>query len=296
MSAAKPCVRLLVLDLDNTLYDWVTFFVLSFRDMLNVASDDLGVSVDQLAAELKVVHQRHHNSEHPFALLETDTVQRRFGHLSRHEQAEAMDDAFHAFNSKRKETLQLYPGVKSTLSVVRERGAVVVGHTEATVPNALFRLRFLEVADSLRKLYAVRPSGDGHPNPKRPKQRGGHALPVRFLAQKERKPDPRVLLDICSDFGIAPSETLYVGDSISRDIGMAVEAGTRSAWAKYGTDYDRSLWSELVRVTHWTEVDVRRAEASREKYGDTKPEVVLTKSLDQILLHFDFENGGKQKK
>ena len=292
MPTPKPSVRLLVLDLDNTLYDWVTFFVLSFREMLNVASGQLGISVDQLAAELKVVHQRHHNSEHPFALLETATVQQRFGHLSRQEQAKAMDEAFHAFNSKRKESLRLYPGVESTLSVVRESGGVIVGHTEATVPNALFRLRFLGIADSLRKLYAVQPSGEGHPDPARAKEWvvDSIALPVRFLAQNERKPDPRVLLDICSDFAIAPGDALYVGDSISRDIGMAREAGTRSAWAKYGTAYDRGLWSELVRVTHWTAEDVARAEAAREKYGDTEPDVVLETSLDEIVTHFDFES------
>jgi hypothetical protein len=37
---------------------------------------------------------------------------------------------------------------------------------------------------------------------------------------------------------------------------MAERAGVVSAWAKFGSSYDPKLWSQLVRVTHWTEHDV----------------------------------------
>jgi hypothetical protein len=52
---------------------------------------------------------------------------------------------------------------------------------------------------------------------------------------------------------------------------MAERAGVVSAWAKFGSSYDPKLWSQLVRVTHWTEHDVEREksvhiETERTKY------------------------------
>lgn len=283
----KPCIRLVVSDLDNTLYDWVTFFVGSFYEMLRVAAAHLHIPEDQLAQEMKAVHQRHHNSEQPFGLLEAASVVQRYGHLDRKGIAVAMDEAFHAFNSKRKELLCLYPGVSDGLNQLRGI-ARVVGHTEATVPNARFRLRALGIEKALEKLYAVSPSGEGHPDPTRASADENSALLVRYLSHDERKPDPRVLSDICADFSVPPSQTLYVGDSIARDIGMAKEAGTWSAWAKYGTRFDRSAWDKLVKVTHWTPEDVERAEAARVRYGNTKPDVILEDSFLELFDHFDF--------
>lgn len=92
---------------------------------------------------------------------------------------------------------------------------------------------------------------------------------VRLLPFSARKPNPEVLLDICKDERVSPHRTLYIGDSIPRDIG-AKSAGVWSAWAEYGTKYDRKLWDQLVRITHWTTEDVKRAEEAQRKYGNVR--------------------------
>jgi phosphoglycolate phosphatase len=288
---SQPRILLVITDLDNTLWDWITFFVQAFYEMVAVAAPMLGVSEDELADELREVHQRHGNSEQPFALIETEAARARFPDLDRKGLARKLDDAFHAFNSSRKRNLALYPGVLETLETLHGRGVPVVGHTEATVPNAVFRLQSLGVAPYLRKLFAVEPSGEGHPDPTEKTLAAAAEIEVRYLGQDERKPDPRVIADICSEFAVPPSQTLYVGDSISRDIGMAREIGAFSAWAEYGTKFDERLWHRLVRVTHWTAEDVARAQAAQARYGDTKPDVVLRTSFAEILDHFDFESG-----
>lgn len=286
-------VRLLISDLDNTLYDWVTFFARSFTAMVDTAVDVLEVNRETLLDELQQVHRSYQNSEQPYALLETRTVLDRLAHLSRAERAEFLDSAFHAFNSARKSTLALYPGVQETLERVRADGGIVVGHTEATAHNAQFRLHLLGIAPLFDRLYAVANQGEGHPRP----ERAVEVTPipyVRFLNQDERKPDPRVLLDICRDTSVKPQEALYVGDSIARDIGMAKEAGLKSAWARYGTSYRPEDWATLVRVTHWTDEDVRRAKWAQDQYGKVKPDIVLEQSMSELLKHFEF--GAKAKK
>jgi FMN phosphatase YigB (HAD superfamily) len=282
----KPKIRLLVTDLDNTLYDWVTFFVAAFYEMVDVAVDILETDRERLLDELRLVHRQYHNSEQPFALLETATVRERYAGLSREEQARRLDPAFHAFNSARKRTLNVYPSVIETLTHLRGRGIRVVAHTEATVTNAQLRLAKLGLGNYIERLYALEHEGEPHPMPGR--LSSFEAIQqVRLIRHDERKPDPRVLFDIVRDVGIPLSETLYVGDSLVRDVGMAKQAGAWAAWARYGTQFDPKAWDALVRVTHWTDEDVWKAQVDKARLGQTKPDCVLTQ-YSQILNCFDF--------
>jgi len=284
----KPEVRLLITDLDNTLYDWVTYFSEAFSALIERTEEILSVPRSRLLDEFKLVHQKHHNSEHPFALLEIRSVAEKFGHLTRQEKKQALDSAFYAFNKKRKETLFAYEGVLNTLRYICGNGCTIVGHTEATVPNAIFRLSSLGLTEYLFRLYAIEPPEFEHPDPGRAKLRDLPPNFVRTVPRLKRKPNPLLLLDICSELSVEPSHTLYVGDSLTRDMSMAKSAGVRSAWAKYGTKYSRVHWETLVRVTHWTENDVKREQELGLKFSATEPDVVL-ESYSQLLEEFHFK-------
>ncbi|MGC9217657.1 HAD family hydrolase [Acidithiobacillus sp.] len=47
-----------------------------------------------------------------------------------------------------------------------------------------------------------------------------------------RKPDPRLFHAVCSDLGVSPSEAIFVGNDMFRDIFGAREAGLRTIWVK----------------------------------------------------------------
>lgn len=49
---------LLIADLDNTLYDWVTFFARAFSAMVDELETLLTIDRERLLDEFKVVHQR----------------------------------------------------------------------------------------------------------------------------------------------------------------------------------------------------------------------------------------------
>lgn len=284
--AMKPRVRLLVTDLDNTLYDWVTFFATSFTEMVEEATRILAADKEKLLDDLQLIHRKYHNSEQPFALLETDTVRNAFAGETPEQCASHLNEAFHAFNIARKRTLRLYSGVAETLAELSNRGVRIVAHTEATVTNAQFRLSKLGIAKFIERLYALEHVGDPHPRPARSEPVVG-VKNVRLIRHDERKPDPRVLRDISRDTHTPLNETLYVGDSIVRDIGMAKEAGAWAAWAKYGTEFSPEHWRTLVRVTHWSADDIARSETDKRRLGHTQPDVVLETFAD-VLKHFDF--------
>jgi phosphoglycolate phosphatase len=276
-----PTVRLLITDLDNTLYDWVGSFVPAFYAMAEEASEILDVDLDALLDDLRAVHQRHGSSEHPFALLETKAVQNRL--TARQSDARLLlDAAFHRFNSVRKHSLALYEGVIDTLRAVVAAQVPVVAYTDARIPNSLYRVNRLGLNEFVERLYA--------PAARFPEALVGAATNeqlLRVLPEGDKKPNPRTLLDICRDLGVAPDDTLYVGDSLSRDIYMAQSAGVRSAWARYGTEIDPALWQKLVRITHWTEQDVQSEARLKAESVGTQPDVVLD-SFRGLLEHFEF--------
>src|SRR4051812_40558365 len=124
-------LKALISDFDNTLYDWVGYFVPSFYEMVDVVVDAIRCDRDALLRDFRRVHQAHGDAEHPFSLLETETVARAFPNIDRANLSKRLDDAFHAFNRGRKERLRLFSGVLSTLASLTEQGVRIVGHTEA---------------------------------------------------------------------------------------------------------------------------------------------------------------------
>jgi phosphoserine phosphatase len=73
-----PNKKLLVCDLDNTLYDWIGYFVPSFYAMMDAVVAITNCDREQLLDDFRAVHQKYADAEHPFALLETETVKRLY--------------------------------------------------------------------------------------------------------------------------------------------------------------------------------------------------------------------------
>jgi phosphoglycolate phosphatase len=275
-------MTLLITDLDNTLYDWVVFFSTAFQGMVEDLSLLLDFDKERLLDEFKVLHQQYGSSEQPFTVLDLPAVREKFGDVSRHQLMKLLDRPLHVFNSLRNKNLQLYNSVAETLDILQGEGVTLVGHTESTAENSLFRLQKLGIMHRFKHLYVLDSDYCGHPDP----QRASALIPppglLRPVPRSERKPNPELLRDICLREGVRPQDTYYIGDSLTRDISMAKAAGVTAVWARYGTRYDRKLWEILVRVTHWTAEDVVREEELRKGYERIKPDFTI-ESFDEIL-------------
>lgn len=285
-------MRLLITDLDNTLYDWVSYFALSFETMLRELSLLISVDEETLKDEFKAVHQRHNSSEYPFAILELPSVRTHFCSASRSQLFHRLQGPLAAFRRSREQHLKLYPSVRKTLQHIRSLDILVVGHTEAIAELAFHRLKMLGILPFFTHLYALNGGLEPHPDVERDSEM--LKLPpslVTFVPREEKKPNPTLLRDICSKEGVPVGEAMYVGDSLTRDVAMAKGAGVRAVWARYGTRYSPALWEEIVRVTHWTDEDVSLEARLRELFRDIQPDHTIG-SFSEIINLLDCSNSG----
>jgi len=277
-------IRLLVCDFDNTLYDWVSYFVVSFYRMVDEAVAILDVDREQLLDDFRAVHQRFRDSEHPFALLETDSVKERYPGLDRDLVAERLDSAFYAFNRARKETLQLYPGVMDTLRTLRAHNVRLVGHTEAKYLAVTDRLKRLQLGSLFSRVYCRERSPSS-----RPASRSGWEsnrdteTEIVQLSHHQAKPSGEVLTEICGREGFELSEVAYVGDSLFKDMLMANRVGVHAIWAKYGTVAYHGNYESLVRVSHWRDEDIDFERQLRSESNEIRPDFILENRFDELL-------------
>jgi phosphoglycolate phosphatase len=260
--------RLLITDLDNTLYDWVRFFALSFTAMAQSLAEQLGLSLENVLDQFKKVHSDYQHTELPFAALELEAVRERFPGVSPRVIATALKRPLDAFEQVRRHTLELYPTVRETLEYLHGQGIMLAGHTEAIPENAIPRLRRLGVLPYFTRVYCLDWKIPPHPHGE---YRRGEYLAggVRLIAAAERKPNPDAVRRICREFDVSVEEAAYVGDSIRNDVFMANEAGTRAVWARYGTQHVPEHWDTLLSITHWAPGSAELSAARGE------PEVII---------------------
>jgi phosphoglycolate phosphatase len=277
--------KLLVCDLDNTLYDWIGYFVPSFYEMVDVVVEITGCDREKLLDDFHKVHQSMHDSEQPFALLKTETIKRLYADVPTETVMKILDPAFHAFNSARKRNLRLYPGVKETLEILNRAGIGLIAHTESKLFGVVDRLRRLDLSRFFAKIYCRERSNSSHPAPQSV-AKWFDDFPmdkVIELSHHQAKPNPSVLLEICSNEGISHIDTAYIGDSIARDVLMAKRAGVFAIWAAYGAKHDAAMYDALVRISHWTPEEVARERRLKEEARTIEPDYSAHRSFAEVL-------------
>ena len=132
--------RVLITDLDNTLFDWVDLWHACFNAMMSKVVDISGIPFDDLKPEIRKVHQRHGTSEYSFLLEELPSLSRKFIGKNL---VEVFQPAIDAYRAERRKKLALYPTVAETLLKIKGTGAAVVGYTESMAFYSNYRVRRL---------------------------------------------------------------------------------------------------------------------------------------------------------
>lgn len=284
----KPRVTAVITDLDNTLFDWVAIWYAGFKPLLDGLAAATDIPVDTLEQEFHEVHQRHGTSEYAFSIQELPSVLAKY---PSEDLPQKFKEVIHASRKGRKQATVLYPEVLTTLRLLRSKGCLIVGYTESMAFYTHRRIKRLGLDGVLDVLYSPR----------------DHALPVdaaairslpadeyRLLQTEHRhtpdgalKPNPELLLDIIGATHAWAPETIYVGDSLIKDISMAQLARVIDVYAEYGEARGREDYQLLRRVTHWRPELVERDR--KIKAEDLRPTFTLHSNFGELLELFEFD-------
>jgi FMN phosphatase YigB (HAD superfamily) len=286
----RPRVKLLVTDLDNTLWDWFQAWYSSFSAMLAKLAGLSGVPQGRLEAEMQVVHRQRHTTEYSYLLNELPSL---VSATQGRPPLEIYDEAMHVLNSVRVKTTRLYPGVREMLDELNQRGVPVVAYTESIAYWTEWRIKKTGLDGLIRVLYSSPdhdlPNGISFDDIRTlpPSAYGLSETKHREVARGIVKPNARILRSIVDDFDLDPAEVVYVGDSLMKDVAMAQQVGVHDVLAAYGIAHDREEYELLRRVSHWNQEDIEREKRLAEQ-PDVVPTYRLTHQYSELLELFEF--------
>lgn len=269
-------IKLLITDLDDTLYSWIGFFIPAFYDMVDELAAITGLDQDTILREYKVVHQKKGSVEYPYAALLLPSVLDTFPDYTREQLQEVLDPAFHRFNSARKRELRLFPHVKETLEQLCKNNIRIVAYTESAEENGYYRLKKL----GIHSFFADICVSDSEFS-----KASGCAMPPKTKTAHGKKPNSGLLLQILREEHVEPYEAIYIGDSLTKDIYMAKKAGIASIHCKYPPRPDADeLYQKLVAISSWTELDFKRELELKEECAreNIHPDYVIH-SFDEVI-------------
>jgi len=234
---SRKIIDTVVLDLDNTLFDWFAVWYASFRPMYDEIIAVTGKSVPEVEASIRKVHQARRTSEFTFLIEEIDLLAdaRGAGDIR-----EKFRDAIEKARSGRDQNLKLYPSVFPSLWELKKKGTKIVAYTESMGFYSAYRLKRFGLDGVIDVLFSPEdhemPTGISleklrrHPDEFYQLQ----VTEIRHTPPGELKPNPRVLLDILREIGAKPERCAYIGDSLFKDVAMARDVGVLDVHAQYG--------------------------------------------------------------
>ncbi len=203
-------IRAVIFDIDGTLYDWETSIDRALRDVLpevpTAYHNGLTNRMRQALADYALVVRDGLVVDRKYWLLMVDPVPPWRAALP-----DADSELAQRVAQRYQSLLDAVPfaDVLPALEALRAKYALGVLSNSPRSEETLTRLKFRH-----------------------------YFIAVVAASEPWRKPHPEAFRRACRALGIAPSEAVYVGDSLSNDVEGALGAGLISVWVdRYGDDY-----------------------------------------------------------
>lgn len=265
----KPKISLFVTDIDNTLFDWVTYYVTCFSALLKNVEKLVGTPYAQLAAEAKEVFQTHGSIEYPFVVQELPSVIKHYGSNIDLMLSEAVAPSRDAFLEVAENHLQPYKGVEDVLKEIKSRHPKMpmVALTDAPRYVAMWKMNKLGLLDYFDAIY-------GLPDPRIPtseelgrvkvdpdillkhlqQSNFGFRGKIRILPDEYEKPGTKGLKTVLMDYEMDEdrehrNQVLWAGDNLKKDVGLGERLGIKTAWASYGADISKEMLARLAEFS-----------------------------------------------
>lgn len=252
--------RVLLTDVDNTLFSWVDYFAPCFRALVHALSKETGFSEDELYTSFQLVFQTEGTVEYKKAVQRNKLI----SSLSPTQQERLVGIATVAFGRTMRKRLRPYPDVVPTLRRLQADGVRIVAVTNSGALQAMLRIHQLGLAKLLDGLVAwdhdvageVETVGN-YVETVKARARSSGLNWVLPLPRDSLKPNASAYLVALERLHARDPMVWIIGDSLEKDLSVATKLSAVSVWAKYGHAFEQKNFETLLRITHWTEEKIR---------------------------------------
>ena len=277
--------HLLVLDVDNTLFDWLPYYAESNTALLATLAEMIDVPYQLLLEEFQQLI-RHYDKKNSFVLHELPSLARKGASVDREAIYQRCSEVF---LQKATAALTPYPGTVVTLATTkRYRPQVkIVALTDSPASEAVWKIERLGLAAYFDGVYGL----DNQPLVPAPTvlkemiaTRKKYRGTIKQMPSEYEKPSTKGLEMIMCDFDLNASETdrvIYVGDNLKKDIALGKQAGVLTCWSEFGVPADNHSLSQTLALS--PPIKIKQNVPNRDDLR-LRPDVTLHKFSD-ILHH-----------
>lgn len=286
----KRNIKLIITDLDNTLYDWFHPWYKSFKIFIDDVLLNTNIQEEILLKQIKTIHQKYGTSEYSFDLLLSELEV-----FQQHYPKDKIEQLRYKFYKTKKDYLKLYSGILEFFTHLKQNDCKIIAYTESMEFYAKDRVKKLRLDGIIDVLFT--PKDHNVPEDIQRYYTDKHytlqSTKLKTLENKHKKPNKFILEEIINQFqDINKNNILYIGDSLTKDIQMANEVGILSVYAEYGTSHLKDEYELLKKVTHWTEEDVLKEKQTTSK--NIQPNIVLKASILELFNYVTFDTPSQQ--
>ncbi len=207
---ARPPLRAVLFDLDDTLHDDTATYKRAARDVAAGIARERGVDanilLDAYVREADAFWKNLAVERFGTPLVGLRTAMWRAAlREAGLDEAPLAEKAAADYNSYRRDHLRLWPGALALLQSLRRRGCGLALVTNGFSETHRDKIVLLELEDAFDEIFI--------------------ADEVGML-----KPDPRIFLLACERLGVAPEASAMVGDRYERDVRGGAQAGLFTVW------------------------------------------------------------------
>lgn len=258
--------KLLITDLDDTLYSWVDYWSPCFRAMVHALSRETKIEEDILINDFKNIYSKHKSLEYVQTVQDLESIKT----FPESEKRRLVELAHTVFGQTARRNLKLYKNVKETIKWLTVFNIKIIGITNAPLITAMGRLRNLGLSklfDGLAAFegYEVLPFETSNQSLQRGlKNKSERIENARYkvwaFSESETKPSPKGYLRILEDMQVSPNNAYVVGDSLHKDIAPAAQLGMTTIHVTYNESYpvNPKNIDTLYKVTHWSKERINK--------------------------------------
>jgi len=245
-----PAIKLVVTDMDNTLYSFSKYVSAGVRDGVKDLSRKTGIAEDVLYKSIGKEMDTYGSFSYPWSIelaLSGKLKVGKPGGMSYEQFRTTLSDPFWKTIERSLEQNGLaFPQVLPTLEAIRAKQIPVVVLTNASHSIGVKRLDAMGLTRSklVDRMYVMEnppePVGLAPELIKHGRERINIMAAIKNdlksiepIPKAWEKPDPRGMHQVLQTYNLRPRQVLMVGDSVKNDIGLAHATGTRGLLVRY---------------------------------------------------------------